>query len=109
MVLHDRPAARTLLRENYVRLFETYPSVGEDMAQIAGYLGDPELALDIARRETDRNLQLIFFFWRPVLADMRRLDGFKDLVRDIGLVEYWRAYEWPDFCRPLGEDDFTCR
>jgi len=48
--------------------------------------------------------------FRPVYRDMRRLPGFKDLVRQDGLVEYWRAIDnWGDYCRPLeGSDDFEC-
>jgi hypothetical protein len=40
---------------------------------------------------------------------MRQLPGFKDLVRDLGLVDYWRTSgKWSDFCHPVGEDDFEC-
>ena len=42
------------------------------------------------------------------MADVRRLPGFKDLVTDLNLVEYWRTYGWADACEPLGNDDFTC-
>lgn len=46
---------------------------------------------------------------RPILAGMGRLPGFKGLVRDIGLLSYWRESEaWPDSCRPLGTEDFEC-
>lgn len=35
---------------------------------------------------------------------------FKEVVRGVGLVDYWRAYGWSDFCKPLaGGDDFECR
>jgi hypothetical protein len=47
--------------------------------------------------------------WGPLMRDVRRLPGFKDLVRDTGLVDYWRAYGWPDFCRPISDDDFVCQ
>jgi len=39
---------------------------------------------------------------------MRKLPGFKKIVIDLGLVEYWRVYGWSDFCHPLAHDDFTC-
>jgi hypothetical protein len=29
-------------------------------------------------------------------------------MRNIGLVEHWRARGWPDLCRPVGADDFVC-
>ena len=40
---------------------------------------------------------------------MRKLPGFKDLLRDLGLVDYWRKTgNWADFVRPIGDDDFEC-
>ena len=45
--------------------------------------------------------------YHPILGDARRTEGFKDIVRDTGLVDYWRASgEWGDFVRPVGDDDF---
>jgi hypothetical protein len=32
------------------------------------------------------------------------------MLRDIGLVQYWRATgNWGDFCRAVGAADFECR
>jgi TolB-like protein len=33
---------------------------------------------------------------------------FKIIMEKYGLVEFWRQNGWPDFCRPLAEDDFEC-
>jgi hypothetical protein len=33
---------------------------------------------------------------------------WRAFVRNAGLVEYWRAKGWPDFCRPTTAGDFTC-
>lgn len=77
------------------------------IAHWAAYFGDPELALreieKVAHGALDEAL-----LWRPILSDMRRLPGFKDLVRSEGLVEYWRVYGWPDKCQPTTADDFEC-
>jgi TolB-like protein len=32
----------------------------------------------------------------------------KAIFRRVGLVDYWRKHDWPDRCRPKGEDDFEC-
>jgi hypothetical protein len=41
---------------------------------------------------------------------MRTLPGFKQILRDAGIVDYWRATgKWGDFCKPVGSDDFECR
>jgi TolB-like protein/DNA-binding winged helix-turn-helix (wHTH) protein len=73
----------------------------------AAYYGEAELALEMLNRMSpgaaDDGL-----LWRPVMRDVRKLPAFKELVRREGLVEYWREYGWPEFCRPLGEDDFEC-
>lgn len=50
-----------------------------------------------------------FVIWRRILIDTRQLPAFKEMVRDLGLVAYWRASgNRGDFCRPSGQDDFDC-
>jgi hypothetical protein len=46
--------------------------------------------------------------WRSVMRDVRKLPGFKCLVRREGLIEHWRVHGWPQFCRPTAGDDFEC-
>jgi adenylate cyclase len=75
----------------------------------ASCFGDHELALDICRDLRKANSSLIFMIWRPIHQPMRRLPDFKELLRDLGLVEYWRETgKWGEFCRPVGDGDFTC-
>lgn len=77
----------------------------------AAYYGDPHHAVALLHRMDRSGLNgivLLFDMWRPTLAAARRLPEFKELVRDLGLVEYWRAYGWSDHCRPVGENDFEC-
>jgi hypothetical protein len=74
----------------------------------AAYLGDPKLALELLQ-VVPSDPSFAFVLWRPVVKDVRRLPGFKNLVRDLGLVDYWRASgNWGQFCRPAGNDDFEC-
>ncbi len=45
--------------------------------------------------------------WHPALSEVRRTPEFKQILRDLGLVVYWReSRKWGDFVRPLGDDDF---
>jgi TolB-like protein len=75
----------------------------------AAYFGDPETALTLLRTPTIRTNPTDFTrFWRPVARDVRKLPGFKQLARDLGLVDYWREHGWPDLCKPVGSDDFEC-
>jgi hypothetical protein len=48
------------------------------------------------------------FNWSPPYALLRKRDRFKILLRNAGLVDYWRTRGWPDLCRPIGADDFVC-
>jgi hypothetical protein len=34
--------------------------------------------------------------------------SIKTFVRKAGLVDYWRARDWPELCRAQGADDFVC-
>jgi TolB-like protein len=78
-------------------------------ADWAAYFGDPELSLQLIRRiPRDSGIQM-FSLWRPTEKNVRRLPGFKDFVRELGLFDYWRTGgKWGDFCRPLGQSDFEC-
>jgi tetratricopeptide (TPR) repeat protein len=46
--------------------------------------------------------------WHPSYSTVRKTERFKAFVRKAGMVEYWRAKGWPEFCRPVGADDFEC-
>ena len=78
------------------------------MATWASYFRDPELALQMLKKlERLTTNVMVFTMWRPLHREMRRLPGFKDLVRDAGLVDYWRTTgHWGDYVRPVGDDDF---
>ncbi len=45
--------------------------------------------------------------WLPMFRAIRQDSRFKDIVRDKGLSDFWRASgKWGDFARPVGDDDF---
>ena len=75
------------------------------LATWANYFGDAELALEAFRRApTEVQVIVSWQLWLPYFAEMRKLAGFRDLVRDIGLVDYWRnSGNWSDFCRPVDD------
>lgn len=33
---------------------------------------------------------------------------FRNYIVEIGLLDYWKQFEFPKFCRPSGENDFEC-
>lgn len=82
------------------------------LAAWAAYYGDPNTALDLETKSYESGITrdlVAQSLWRPILRDIRKLPGFKDLVTRMGLVDYWRTYGWADFCRPVGDRDFECR
>ena len=46
--------------------------------------------------------------WFPTMAPLRKTERFKAYMRKVGLVDYWRERGWPDFCKPVGANDFAC-
>jgi len=74
----------------------------------ASYFGDPEFAMNILEKAFSVDLGSFFAMWLPVMHDVRQLPRFKELVREIGLVDYWEQFGWPDLCRPTDDGDFVC-
>lgn len=84
------------------------PSRLSILAHWAAQFGDTELALAAMRRAyVDLRGITVGNIWFPAQKQTRRLPGFKALVRDLGLDNYWRrSGNWGDFARPVGADDF---
>jgi len=106
-VFDDREAVLSLLHEAN-ESDAAWPSKWHDLARLAAYFGDPDFALELVDAEARYVPARNYLLWMPFMADVRKLPGFKQLMRDVGLVDYWREYGWPDLCRPVGESDFAC-
>jgi TolB-like protein len=102
-VLFDRDAARDVLRRAGDGVQNLY-----ELTLLAGLYGDTELALRVVRKAfVDQKLITTRAIWHPALGQARRDPRFKDVLRDMGLADYWRASgKWGDFVRRLGDDDF---
>lgn len=95
---------RALYADNNTR----WPSKLHDIALLAAYFGDAELALHTMGEESRKGSPRMYAWWYPLMSEARQLQGFKELMTDLNLVAYWRASGWADQCRPVGDDDFTC-
>jgi len=76
------------------------------------YAGVPDRLVEESNAylETAHYLPVSFVlqFWHPAYASARKTERFKTYVRNAGLVDYWRAKGWPQWCHPTTGDDFAC-
>jgi len=64
--------------------------------------------LGIDPRTDFRNIQIIAQVWENWAVEFRRDPRFKEWVREMGYLDFWKKRGWPDRCRPTGVDDFEC-
>jgi adenylate cyclase len=78
------------------------------IAILAAYFGDTELSLNAMERSVSLQAIGLVFYWAPLFHEVRQLPQYKEFVGEIGLVDYWNRFGWPDLCHPVGDDDFVC-
>lgn len=111
-LIGDAPTALAELHRMYTDPSSSSSQHRMVIACWADYFGDPDLALSAWQGICAGGgiTSLGDTIWMSCFRNMRRLTGFKDLLREIGLVDYWRTTgDWGDFCHPVGDDDFECR
>jgi hypothetical protein len=106
--------------EEAIQLLRTAPSAADlpdrvrrptQLDFVYLYVGAPERVLDFYEHNAEAGYASAIrasFLWHPSVAPARKTERFKTLMRKMGLVDYWRAKGWPEFCRPMGADDFVC-
>ena len=77
------------------------------------YVGAPERSLEIYEDDIRSGFVggygvSFSYLWRPSYSPTRRTERFKALMRNAGMVDYWRQRGWPAFCQPIGATDFKC-
>ena len=58
----------------------------------------------------EENWYVLNDFWNHTVDAnaLRQSSRFKQMVTRMGLPNYWREHGWPDFCQPVGDEDFEC-
>lgn len=82
------------------------------VSKLADALGDADLALAALHKFLGGKSEFDPYraSWIAPYSGMRALPGFKDLMREVGLVDLWRQSGiWADACKPVGETDFECQ
>jgi adenylate cyclase len=87
----------------------------ELLADALQYL--PKTRTDIGRINTDLLLVplgrneihwLGSLTWGDSFRRFRQTEAFRQIIRDAGVLAYWREHRFPPQCRPVGLDDFAC-
>jgi TolB-like protein len=107
----DRSAVLDLVRGAFEDPAYQGPARMNGLGQLAAYFSEPELALACLRRAfVDKRGGQVVGLWHPLFASVRKTAGFKQLVRELGLYDYWRSTgHWGDYARARGPGDFECR
>jgi TolB-like protein/Tfp pilus assembly protein PilF len=86
------------------------PVLQAELSFVYAHVGAAERVFEYPERVVKIGLMAAGFraVWDPPYAPLRKTERFKTLMRDAGLVDYWRARGWPDLCQPVGTDDFEC-
>jgi adenylate cyclase len=108
-LLDNRTAARAAIRQAYEDPANQDAMRMHTITYYADHFGDRDLALAAVRRGMiELNIPVVSaLLWFPFETGLRADPRFKQIVRELGLYDYWRASgKWGDFARPLGDDDF---
>lgn len=107
----DQAAARSALRAELDTASNKDSTRLLILAMTADAFGDRQTALQALRRfAASKPLwYTIGGIWYSYGTGLRSDPEFKEVLRDLKLVDYYRAGgNWGDFCKPLGPDDFEC-
>ena len=108
-LLDDRDAALQELNKRIIIHEHQTPLDQSIIAIWSAYFKDPELALKGLKGA--RNLSVLLGnAWSSIFSDTRKLPGFRELLTDLGLANYWRTTDnWADDCKPVaGGLSFKC-
>jgi TolB-like protein len=109
-VLSEPEVAGAIIRQALDDPYFQNPTRMIWLSVLAGFFDAIDEALEAVRRAyvaEDVPFYLRRYLWMPVLGAARRDPRFKQIVRDLGLADYWRrSGKWGDFARPLSDDDF---
>jgi adenylate cyclase len=79
-----------------------------NIAYWSTYFADLELAMEAMEESIRITPENIYTFYFPLMKEFRQMPRFKELIKKVGLVDYWNKFGWPDICHKLDNGDFEC-
>ena len=73
-----------------------------------GKIGGIDAAHTFKRYETLEPFRFYPVWWLRMHEDFLTSPHRKRLIREHGVLDYWREVEFPPHCKPIGQDDFEC-
>ena len=72
--------------------------------------GQADRAASLALSRVQDSWTDIGIFWlsNPEAGALRQTDLFRETLEEMGLLNFYRAYGWPDLCHQVGDNDFEC-
>jgi hypothetical protein len=106
--LHDPALASEVLRSALAEPTAHDQLSRSRIADCAVLIGDTDLAFKAMHGAfVQARGSMMIELWHPIYARLRPDPRFKQLLVDLGLVDYWRRTgDWGEFARPVGETDF---
>lgn len=52
------------------------------------------------------NLRRVF---SPVGRPLFQHNAFREYLINLGMLEFWKNHQFPNFCKPIGSNDFSCQ
>ncbi len=102
----------------YVRALENPDGDhSEGLARLDAWAAENNVVLELypeilaafrAYERVDNALNSELWYWLPVYSNYRKSPQFKEMIRDFGYYDLWKAKGFPPRCRPIGDDDFVC-
>jgi TolB-like protein/tetratricopeptide (TPR) repeat protein len=107
--IDDKEAVRAELQKAFENPANRVPLRMGIIATYAGAFGYRDLAIAALRQDVIDLHGSVTNIWLAGGSDVRADPLFKEVLRNLGLVDYYRASgNWGDFCKPVGKDDFEC-
>lgn len=97
-----------LLRENAFNALEKDIEEGNDTTFGIYTLLEGEIFIhDFETTSVNKGFTLARIY-NPIARPLFKQKIFREYLIKIGLLSYWTTHQFPEFCRPVGEDGFEC-